>query len=91
MAVHAGARLDVRGAPHAYRTRDLAHVASATAPWSEADATKRLINAAAAMRRGDVEVLDGLATVAATMRSIVTEPTVKGDVSRRLADELGEP
>ena len=39
----------------------------------------------------DVGVLDALAVVASAMRAIVTRPTVKGEVSRRLSDELGEP
>ena len=81
----------LRGAPHAYRRHDLAAVAAATAPWSEADAAKRVFDAATALRRGDVAVLDGLTTVAGAMRRIVRRPTVKGDVSRRLSDELGAP
>jgi hypothetical protein len=35
----------LRGAPHAYRRKDLAAVATATAPWSEADAAKRVFDA----------------------------------------------
>ncbi|MFT3853534.1 MAG: crosslink repair DNA glycosylase YcaQ family protein [Ilumatobacteraceae bacterium] len=81
----------LRGAPHAYRRRDLASVATATAPWSERDAAKRVFDAATTMRRAGMDVLDGLATVAAAMRRIVDHPMVKGDVSRRLGDELGAP
>jgi hypothetical protein len=81
----------LRGAPHAYRRRDLAEAATATAPWSERDAAKRVFDASTTFRRGGLGVLDALATVAATMRRIVARPMVKGEVSRRLADELGEP
>ena len=81
----------LRGAPHAYRRNDLAAVATATAPWSEADAAKRVFDAATSFRRGKLEVLDALAVVATAMRRIVTKPTTKGDLSRRLSDELGAP
>ena len=81
----------LRGAPHAYRRKDLAAVATATAPWSEADASKRVFDAATSFRRGQLEVLDALGIVASTMRTIVTKPTTKGDLSRRLSDELGAP
>lgn len=36
----------MRGAPHAYRRSALGAVAVATAPWSEADAAKRIFDAA---------------------------------------------
>lgn len=74
----------LRGAPHAYRRRDLSAVATATAPWSEADAAKRVFDAATSFRRGKIEVLDALGVIASTMRAIVTRPTVKGDSSRQL-------
>jgi hypothetical protein len=80
-----------RGAPHAHRSADLAKVATATAPFSERDAAKRIFDAAAAMRRGHVEVLDGLATVAKAMRAIVRRPMIKGELSARLSAQLGEP
>jgi hypothetical protein len=50
-----------------------------------------VFDASTTFRRGGLGVLDALATVAATMRRIVARPMVKGEVSRRLADELGEP
>ena len=52
----------LRGAPHAYRRRDLAKVATATAPWSEADASKRIFDASTPLRRAGVDVLDALAS-----------------------------
>jgi len=81
----------VRGAPHAYRTRELADVAVATAPLSEADAAKRVVTAAASLRAARIPVPTALATVAEAMRRIVTEPMVKGDVSTRLTAALPEP
>lgn len=81
----------LRGAPHAYRRADLAAVATATAPWSEADAAKRVFDAASTFRKAGIDVLPALATAAAAMRTIVTKPMVKGAVSGRLSDELGEP
>jgi hypothetical protein len=44
-----------RGAPHAYRRSDLAQVSVATAPFSEADAAKRIFDAVKPLRaRGSV-------------------------------------
>jgi hypothetical protein len=78
----------LRGAPHAYRRADLARVAVATAPWSEADAAKRVINAASPLREAGIGVLDSLREIAALEREIVTEPTVKGELSTRLTAGL---
>jgi len=36
----------LRGAPHFYRRQEIAAVATATAPWSDADAAKRIFDAA---------------------------------------------
>ncbi|SFO56080.1 Winged helix DNA-binding domain-containing protein [Geodermatophilus obscurus] len=84
----------LRGAPHLYRRADLPAVAAATAPFSEADAAKRVFDAAKPLRAAGIPVLTALDTIAATMRRIVTEPMVKGEMSRRLSDALmtdGEP
>jgi len=81
----------LRGAPHAYRRKDLAAVATATAPWSGADAAKRVFDAATSFRRGKLDVLEALGVVASTMRKIVTKPTTKGHLSRQLSDQLGAP
>src|SRR5262245_43440536 len=34
----------LRGAPHAYRRSEIAQIAGAVAPWSEADAAKRIFD-----------------------------------------------
>jgi hypothetical protein len=81
----------IRGAPHLYRRADLPGVAAATAPFSEADAAKRVFDAAKALKAAGIPVLTGLDTVAAAMRSIVTGAMVKGEMSGRLREVLDEP
>jgi hypothetical protein len=81
----------LRGAPHLYRRADLPFVAAATAPFSEADAGKRIFDAARPLRAAGIPVLDGLDTIAARMREIVTAPMVKGEMSARLTAVLDEP
>ncbi|MGM7423741.1 DNA glycosylase AlkZ-like family protein [Cellulosimicrobium sp. CpK407] len=81
----------LRGAPHVYRRADLADVAVATAPLSEADAAKRVFDASAPLRAAGVAVLDALRTEARWERELVVEPTVKGDLSTRLTQHLPEP
>lgn len=81
----------VRGAPHLYRRADLPAVAAATAPFSEADAAKRVFDAAKPLRAAGIPVLTALDTVAAAMRSIAAEPVVKGEMSRRLTETLDAP
>jgi len=81
----------LRGAPHAYRRSDAAAVAVATAPWSEADAAKRIFDAARPLRAAGIPVLEALRTVADHARDIVRRPTVKGDLSRELTARLPEP
>jgi hypothetical protein len=81
----------IRGAPHLYRRAELPAVAAATAPFSEADAGKRIYDAAKPLKAAGIGILDALETVASTMRSVVTEPMVKGDVSARLATLMDPP
>ena len=80
----------VRGAPHLYRRADLPGVLAATAPFSDADAGKRIFDAARPLKAAGISNLDGLDTVAAAMRSLVTARRVKGDVSGRLNELLPE-
>ncbi|MCR1983708.1 winged helix DNA-binding domain-containing protein [Cellulosimicrobium cellulans] len=81
----------LRGAPHVYRRADLAEVATATAPFSEADAAKRVYDASRPLRAAGVAVLDALRTEARLERELVETPTVKGDLSTRLTARLPEP
>ena len=81
----------LRGAPHVYRRADLPGVAAATAPFSDADAAKRIYDAAKPLKAAGIPVLVALDTVAAAMRSIVTTPTVKGEMSRQLTARLDQP
>jgi hypothetical protein len=81
----------LRGAPHAYRRADVADVVVATAPWSEADAAKRIFDASKPLKAAGIPVLDALRHVAEVMRELVTEPTVKGDLSGALTEALEPP
>ncbi len=81
----------IRGAPHLYRRADLPGVAAATAPFSDADAGKRIFDAARPLKAAGIANLEALDAVAATMRSLVTAPMVKGEVSGRLTELLPEP
>lgn len=81
----------LRGAPHAYRRVDLAQVAAAVAPFSEADAAKRIFDAARPLRDAGISALEALDNMAARMREVVTEPKVKGEVSGALTEVLPAP
>src|SRR4051794_4349418 len=80
-----------RGAPHLSRRADLPGVAAATAPFSEADAGKRIYDAAKPLKAAGIPIDTALDTVADAMRTAVRTPTVKGDLSGRLAELLPEP
>ncbi|RBY88761.1 winged helix DNA-binding domain-containing protein [Blastococcus sp. TF02A-26] len=81
----------IRGAPHLYRRADLPAVAAATAPFSEADAAKRIFDGAKPLKAAGIPVLTALDTVAGAMRSIVSAPMVKGEMPGRLREVLDEP
>ncbi|MEO3747687.1 winged helix DNA-binding domain-containing protein [Plantactinospora sp. B5E13] len=81
----------VRGAPHLYRRGDLAEVATAVAPYSDADAGRRIYDAARPLKAAGIGNLAALDEVAAHLRDIVTGPMAKGDVSGRLSSRLPEP
>jgi hypothetical protein len=81
----------VRGAPHLYRRADVGKVAAAVEPYSEADAGKRIYDAAKPLKEAGIDTLAALDEVATQMRAIVTKPTVKGAVSGRLAKVMPEP
>lgn len=80
----------LRGAPHAYRRTDLAAVQRAVRPYSDADAGKRVYDAAKPLRAAGIRPVDALATAARTMRDVVTAPTVKGELSTRMTERLPE-
>src|SRR4051794_27260676 len=64
----------IRGAPHAYRRRDIRAIAVASAPLSEADAASRVFDASKPLRDHGIGVLDALTTVATRMRDIARRP-----------------
>lgn len=81
----------IRGAPHLYRRDDLPAVAAAVEPFSDADAGKRIYDAAKPLKAAGIGNLAALDAVAAAMRSVVTKPTVKGEVSAQLSAMMGTP
>ena len=81
----------IRGAPHVYRRADLPGVAAATAPFSDADAGKRIYDASRPLKAAGIPILVALDAVADAMRSIVTAPMVKGEMSTRLTTVMAEP
>jgi hypothetical protein len=81
----------IRGAPHLYRRADLASVAAAVEPFSDADAGKRIYDATKPLKAAGISNFAALDEVAAAMRSVVTAPMVKGDVSGRVATLVSPP
>jgi hypothetical protein len=81
----------LRGAPHAYRRADMDGVAVATAPFSEADAAKRIFDAARPLRAAGIPALKALRVVARHLGDIAAEPIAKGEASTRLTSLLDEP
>ena len=81
----------IRGAPHVYRRADLPGVAAATTPFSDADAGKRIYDASRPLKAAGIPNRVALDAVAEAMRSIVTEPMVKGEMSTRLTAAMDEP
>lgn len=81
----------VRGAPHLYRRSEAGQVAAAVAPWSDADAGKRIFDASKPLKAAGIGNLEAMDSVAAQVRSIVTSPMPKGEVSGRLAQVMPEP
>lgn len=71
----------IRGAPHLYERSSLPSVAAAVEPFSDADAGKWILDASRPLKAAGISNLDALDAVAAAMRSVVTEPTPKGEVS----------
>lgn len=82
----------LRGAPHAYRRAEVAEVAAATAPWSDADAAKRIFDAARPLKAAGIPVREALTRVATEMRDVAGRGgVVKGEVSAALTARLDAP
>jgi hypothetical protein len=81
----------IRGAPHFYRRADVSRVAAEVEPFSDADAGKRIFDAAKPLKAAGIGNLTALDTVAKAMRSIVRTPMSKGEVSTRLTALMDEP
>ncbi|MDD9205540.1 crosslink repair DNA glycosylase YcaQ family protein, partial [Georgenia sp. 10Sc9-8] len=79
----------VRGAPHHYRRADLPAVQVAVSPFTEADAARRIYDAAKPLRAAGVPIVEALRHVAVLERDIVVDPSVKGDVSTALTRRVG--
>jgi hypothetical protein len=81
----------IRGAPHLYRRDDLPSVAAAAEPFSDEDAGKRIYDATKALKVAGISNLAALDAVAASMRSVVTGPMAKGEVSARVSALMDQP
>jgi hypothetical protein len=81
----------LRGAPHLYLRDDLPSVAAAVQPYSDADAGKRIFDATRPLKAAGIGNLEALDTVADVMRSLVTRPMVKGEVSSGLTARVSPP
>ncbi|MTV24084.1 winged helix DNA-binding domain-containing protein [Nitriliruptoraceae bacterium ZYF776] len=81
----------LRGAPHAYRRAEAAEVAAAVAPLDDADAAKRIFDAAKPLREAGITASAALARVAEELRDLVTAPRPKGEVSSALTARLPDP
>ena len=80
----------LRGAPHAYRRSEAAQVAAAVAPWSEADAAKRIFDASRPLQQAGIPVLEALDRIAREMRDVAAKPVVKGEMSSALTARLDD-
>lgn len=81
----------IRGSPHLYRRADLPSVAAAVAPFSDADAAKRIYDASKPLKAARIAPRAALEAVAAVMRDLARAPIVKGDLSGRVAAAMPEP
>ncbi|WP_211229634.1 DNA glycosylase AlkZ-like family protein [Nakamurella lactea] len=81
----------LRVSPHLYRRADVAAIATASSPFSEPDAAKRIFDAAKPLTAAGISVTDGLAVVAREQRRIVAKPMVKGALSTALTAALDPP
>jgi hypothetical protein len=80
----------LRVSPHFYRRTEITDVLTAVSPFDDGDAGKRLLGAAKHLTTTGIGPEQAIAEIARGMRAIVTEPTVKGDLSTRLTERLPE-
>ena len=81
----------LRAAPHLYLRDDLSHVAAAVSPVSDADANKRIFDAAKPLKAAGIGGIAALDAAAAAMRAVVTKPMLKGEVSTRMTAVMDAP
>lgn len=81
----------LRVSPHYYRRAELFDVLVAISPMSEADAAKRVLSADKTLKAAGIPAQAGLTEIATKMRTVVTRPMVKGEVSTKLTAALDEP
>lgn len=74
-----------------YRRPELLGALTATSPFSETDAAKRIVGAGQPLKAAGVPVREGLADVARQLQAVVTEPLPKGEASTRVSARLTEP
>jgi hypothetical protein len=80
-----------RGAPHLLRRGDLAHLAGALWPVSEADAMSRLAAERTPFKQAGVRGLDAFTATAKALRKVVTRALPKGEVSAGVTRLLPDP
>src|SRR5690606_22600127 len=81
----------LRGAPHLYWRADLARGLAAVAPFSSADAAKRIFDAARSLRAAGIDPLAALDQMAEARRSVATGRMPKGEVSTAVTRLLPPP
>ena len=78
----------LRVSPHYYRRAELVDVMTAVSPFDDVDAGRRMIGAAKPVAAVGVEPREAITEAAKAMRRLVTAPTVKGDLSSSLTQQL---
>lgn len=81
----------LRGAPYVHRRTDLAMLAAALYPLSEADAMKRLNETGPSVARAGIAALDQFSTAVEAMRRVVSRPTAKGAASTAVTQAIPKP
>lgn len=77
-----------RGAPHVHRATELRRVAEALWPLSDADALARLVWQRARLADVGGTAVEVVATVAASVRAVVTRPMSKPEASAAISADL---